>query len=677
MLIPVSSNKILFILAGLALLLGLGLRAAFFSISTQNVPATSDESIEFLMAKHIARGQPHLLVMSQPYRFPLESYVMAPLTPLLPRTPYGARIVMCLAGLLDVLLLLLILKATRPHDYRRLWPAALLILLPSAYLLMQQSAYRITGYTAMTTCSLLAILAALKAQRLRWAFVCGLSAGLAVSSTMLALPLAMVASLYAMAAGRLRQAPLRLAALLPGLGVGLLPYYLALLLMPGAHQQVADTVPLRQALARLTEGPFRQTVLAVQGFQPNLFPDESHLLLVNNTAGRWIFLACCLVFAALLLTRLTRIGLGLIRQRQLALRPWDIFLGIIILSVLAAVASRRFDSRSTRYLLPLAWCLPFICAGLLAGLPRRARQAFSLLLVILAVFNVYAGIMLMRQWRQPDFARNVPNLPDLRPAVEFLRQEDIRHCVASHWVAYRINFMTDEAILCSQPYNERFPHWPLPYKAEVDRADRVAYVLTERTRFLKPHIFERHLREMQVTSLRREQGDFVVYYDFSRPDHTAATHTLPLKALATEASHGTDYLPRLTDGNHDLRWSSRIAQQAGMWVQLNLPRLYEVNQLTIYYGNYAHDRAESMNLLARTTNGWSTIAAELPAELDKFAMPGNHPVYGLPPRQTIRGDTVKTDALRLEISAPRPRFNWSITGIEVGVADPDHLPVSN
>ena len=50
---------------------------------------------------------------------------------------------------------------------------------------------------------------------------------------------------------------------------------------------------------------------------------------------------------------------------------------------------------------------------------------------------------------------------DIQPVITYLKNTNVTHCYASFWIAYRITFETDEQIKCAQPYNERFPGWPV------------------------------------------------------------------------------------------------------------------------------------------------------------------------------------------------------------------------
>ena len=54
----------------------------------------------------------------------------------------------------------------------------------------------------------------------------------------------------------------------------------------------------------------------------------------------------------------------------------------------------------------------------------------------------------------------------------------MRHAYASYGPAYRLTWESGERIVASQPWNERFRHYPLPYLDEVRFAKNVAWVLT-------------------------------------------------------------------------------------------------------------------------------------------------------------------------------------------------------
>jgi hypothetical protein len=61
---------------------------------------------------------------------------------------------------------------------------------------------------------------------------------------------------------------------------------------------------------------------------------------------------------------------------------------------------------------------------------------------------------------------------------EALGERGVRHAYASYGPAWRLTWESGERIVASQPWNERFRHYPLPLLDEVRFARNVAWVLT-------------------------------------------------------------------------------------------------------------------------------------------------------------------------------------------------------
>ena len=86
-------------------------------------------------------------------------------------------------------------------------------------------------------------------------------------------------------------------------------------------------------------------------------------------------------------------------------------------------------------------------------------------------------------------------LPDLGPVRDALAARGIRRAYASYGPAFRLTFESGERIVASQPWNERFLHFPLPYLDEVRFATSVAWILTPAipTDMPGPRVFEDQL----------------------------------------------------------------------------------------------------------------------------------------------------------------------------------------
>jgi hypothetical protein len=100
-----------------------------------------------------------------------------------------------------------------------------------------------------------------------------------------------------------------------------------------------------------------------------------------------------------------------------------------------------------------------------------------------------------------------------------LESRGLHHAYASYGPAYRLTWESGERIVASQPWNERFRHYPLPLLDEVRFAKDVAWVLTQAipTDLPSPKAFEDAMGALGGTWKRTEAGAAVVYHDFVPP----------------------------------------------------------------------------------------------------------------------------------------------------------------
>jgi hypothetical protein len=649
------------------------LRLVFFWISVCLVQPTADESIAQLLAEQVIRGELPVLFLGQPYLFPVESYIAAPFAPLLPNNALGARIVPALLQAAAVVVALLIL--TRMFRDRPPWLAGLLLLFPSAYLLMMQSAYALPGYSGLLLLSALAILVALLPRRGvghpgLMAALAGLFAGLSFASHMLAIPFMIAVGVYVCLGTSWRTAWRNALHFVPALFVGLLPYLVVKWRIPGAHAAVTQQHDLAEAWSRLWSPAIKWTLNTGMGIRTTLFPD--------GAAINYDFLSPSLfgtIWAAIIITVVVLRAVSFVRRavrnRWPSLEAIDMFAGIALVTLASFIFSQRADSKSYRYLLPLVWSLPFLIAYIHRVTPRVLRFIPAAFILLLAAWNVAASSMLMRHWQAPGFAVEEAAAADLLPVLDKLRAADIHHCVASYGTAYRINYQSGGDIMAAQPMNERFPGWPIPFKAEVDAAPDVAYVLTDTVRFLKPRIFDRHLRRMDIASDREEIGDYVIYTHFREQTARPDEHAIPAAAMSLEASHNPDGLDKLIDGDDYNRWSTQHYQEEGMWLRVTLEKPTTLSRLRVGYGDYFHDHAPEMAVIITTPSGETETITGITGQLDKFAFENGRPVYGGPARQTIALPEVEATVVALHITHPHPRRAWTLCelGLLAGSAD--------
>ncbi|MBU0715900.1 MAG: hypothetical protein KJ964_11140 [Verrucomicrobia bacterium] len=655
----IFSFNVLLICAGL---LALGLRLYLYWVGGHTIPVTTDEAQTVLQALDIRAGKWPLLFMAQPYMFPVEAYWMAPLVDLLPRTALGMRVLVLIEGFVFVGLSLMILR--RMGGWREVWPGILLVLFPSVYLVMNQTAYSQPTYNSAFILALAAVWLVMRLDRVpqRKDFGLAVAGGFfatmafsnAMTSIALIAPLILVAAWNSVGRGRW----LRLPGYFLGGAVGLIPYLAALWKFPGAHGSVAATFGWSDAFGRLWVPAVARTLPVTFGWRACLFPDNSKQLDWGGwgyTVFPYIFIFLLVLAAGMALALLWR---KFSEKRYLSLGAMEWALGATILSLILFALSRRADDCAYRYLAPVVVVFPFLMLGLYRALPRAGRLFTGGLVLVFVLYNIATSIRLPREWRHPDFARNIVAAPDLKPALAVLHEHGIGHAVASHWAAYRIGFEAGGTVVCSQPANERFPGWPVPYKAEVDASTNVAYVLTEKIRFLKPSVFERHMRTMGVEAEMTNAGDFCVYYNFRAPAFDRETR-VAAERVRVAVDGNREQAARMMDGHIGTFWRSAKLQHDGLWVEFTFDQPLHLGHLILQYGNYAHDRAPALRIKLLTDAGWETLRGGLPVDLDKFVWLNGHPVYGYA-QQTFTIGMPSVHALRLEVAEPNPHMCWTL-----------------
>ncbi len=644
------------------LLLAAVLRLAVWGAGARILPPSSDECIAMLMAQGIPRGDFPLLFWAQPYLFPLESYAMAAMA-WLPPSPLSCRLIALLAGISATWFALRLLPEGQP-GWRRV-VARLLVVCPSLYLIMLQGFYALPGYATLTLMSTLMPWLALQTRntgRPGWAGLLGLAAGLSFAAHSLSLCISTVSLLVLLSPGRnyLVLAKQALTAM-TGVLIGLIPYLFAKILIPGAHELATTMRPWSSAIRRLWEPTLSDTFPSVLGLRAVSFADTTALPSALDRLGYPVAGTLALLLGLLVIHRLMVHGTALRRGQWPEWQAADILIGITMLNlVLFALAPRAHES-TVRYLIPAGLALPLTMAILISSTSGWAGRLALVAGISLLVRQGFTAEQVIQAWRNPDFSISV-GVPDLKPALQELNRLGIRYAVASYGAAYRITYESGGQILASQPYNERFGlSWPVPYKAEVDHAPRLAYVCTDAIGFLKPSKFERHLRTMNVTARVSTAGHFRIYHDFTpppvpprRPLNHASLHPISCTGF-------NDVF--LADGTSETRWRTFHAQRTNDWVELSWSNTVPLEAVTLVYGNNK-DMALSTRLMLARQGTWQTWPETINGDLDKFEIRNGHPIYGRSTRRIVLGG-VQADGLRLEILQPNPGRDWTLAEVEI------------
>lgn len=643
-------------------------RAALLGIGIRTIPAFDDECKVALQAMQIARGDLPLTILASPYIFPLDAYLMAPIINFLPRTAFGARIMAFGFGLITVFLSLLILR--RWGSWKETWPGIALVLFPSAYMLMLQVGCALPGYPTLMMLGALVVWLAQRhaeaTQRLwLYALLAGLAGGLAASDTLLSLPILVMAGTMIAVARSWRTALISAPAYGLGALIGFLPHLIATHSDSNAFQSVEQSVPLRAALKKILSPMFDRVLPVAFGWGPTIIPDNKERIAWPVGLDMYFGIAILLLIIGFTVISAWDFVRRWREERWPRIDTSLVFLGISWMCLGLFVFSARSHSHTYRYLIPLVWSFPFLLCYAYRRAGTAGRTFLGIVAALLLATNLVASCGLMKRWADPAFTHYLKSY-DLKPVFEYLDKRGINRCYGTYADAYRITYESDERIICSQPYNERFPGWKVPFKEIVDAATNAAYVLSDTYRF-PPGNFAKDLAAMKVTYRRETCGHYEVFTDFV-PPLPPLGKSMPVGSFDVTTSHHKETALALSDGDLASRWRSHKNQEKGMWIEIRLRQQLNLSDLRLFYNRCKMERARAMRLLAGQGTNWVIVADQIPRLLDYFEFKNNHPVYG-DDAQTIHFGPVMTDRLRLEILEADTNREWSATEIRLFTAE--------
>lgn len=497
---------------GLALLAAALVRLPFWAEALRT-PIDGDTAIVGLMARHPFASA---ALWGQPYGSPLDAWVAWPFLAVLGPRAEAIRVAYFALGLALVALGYLLGAAL---DRRAAAPAAALMACPSAYMLLLSALPPPLYPTTLVLCGLLLLLALRLGKRLHAGgtpraglVLMGGVAGLALWTHLMSAAVVAACAVYVFNRTRGRRRLLAYG-LLPLLAVSF-PWWRGFVSDPTWVARVVAVSNRDEGMAdhlREVVPSLHRPVAGLLGAHTPLIADDpDHEVGVPRGAA----VSLVLLFVFVLVGAATR--------SRFRGAP-GLLLGSIALAILAFPFPLRSGAHTIRFLsaayLPLAVLAAWVPLGRPEISGRRARGSWIVVLS-LAALDLLGASRLLAAWRGADRAASPFLLADLQPVRHLLGEQHVQRAYAAYDVAYRLTFESGERLIVSEPWNERFRHYPLPYLDEVRFSKNVAWILSpERTPGDLPtsRQFEDALNGIGGRWTRTRAGVLSVYHEFVPP----------------------------------------------------------------------------------------------------------------------------------------------------------------
>ena len=497
---------------GLVLLAAALVRLPFWA-EALHTPIDGDTAIVGLMARHPLASA---TLWGQPYGSPLDAWSALPFLAVLGQSAAAIRIAYFALGLALVTLTYFVAAAL---DRRAAAPAALLMACPSAYMLLLSALPPPLYPTTLALCGLVLLLALRLGERLRAGetprgglALMGGVAGLALWTHLMSAAVIAACAVFVFQRARGRRALLAYG-LAPLLAISF-PWWRGFISDPGWVTRVVAVSNRDESIGEHLRAVVPYLARPIAGLlgahTPVIADDPDHEVLAPRAAAvTLVLLFACVVAGSALRSRFRG--------------PPALLLLSIALTLLAFPFPLRAGPHTIRFLsaayLPLAVLAAWAPLGP-PGTPAARTRSSWVVVLALATLNLVGASRLLAAWRAADRTAAPFLLADLGPVRGLLRERHVQRAYATYDVAYRLTFESGERLIVSEPWNERFRHYPLPYLDEVRFSKNVAWILPPAGSagdLPTPRQFEDALNGIGGQWTRTREGALSVYHGFVPP----------------------------------------------------------------------------------------------------------------------------------------------------------------
>ncbi len=650
------------------LVIAICFRLALFLFALQHLPPSSDEACPALMAWHILNGEFPVVYWGQTYMGTQESFIGAALIPIFGFNIVTARLYPLFFGLAFYWVSYLLARKLYGPTVGIVTLAILAI--PAPYLAMCGALIPPDNHLALVTLGSLALLVTVDLvfgapkKRPWWKFVLlGLILGYAFWLHILVLSYIGAALLFLF----LRD---KFVFLRGEFWIGVFAFCvgsLPLLWYNAVHNFATFTDAGRTvSWARSLElaGELLGTTLHfLVGLKVMLYGDNSRFVSLPG----WLAFLLAVIWIGMLLLMIAPRCRSLLKLTGLSIKSAD---GTGILLTLVAITAWMFCRSAcagwsdVRYILPMISALPILLAVGLTRVRQWSRPVFAVLLLVVIGTQAWGNVLLVRAWNNPRIVSEDLGLPDTAPLFAFLEKQAIHYAYAPYRLSYRMTFESREQLICSEPYNERFPGREVKFIDQVRAATNVAYISHDTLRL--PNDFESNLKKIGGAYRKKEGLHFAVYYDFTPPYGPAPLKEISRTGWQVTACRNADETEKAVDGTRATYWHSGQPQATGMWFQVDLGRAETVSKIRFDMGDRIEDYPRGYRLEAsKNGQSWQKV-------LEMGDMAGNLFWEGSHPWLLVKGEfynaafrPTQIRYIKITLTGSDPKACWSIAELRM------------
>lgn len=656
---------------GLIILLSIGLlfRLIFFIHSTNSLPISTDEAYVGLMARHILSGEFPLVYWGTGYQGPIESYINAPLFYFLDFSPLSIRIFTLIWSILFLLLtfklgkeifgeevgLLSMLFVTIPPGYITL-AGALTISPYDTFLLVFGNIILLVGFN-------LVYKSLDERKRVINFSILGLLSGLVFWAHMISIYYIITILIFLFLKDKLffikKESIVGFIFFL----IGSLPLWIYNITHHFDSFALTKSVDFSEMLEK-SKTMLTFTLPAILGFYTSIYIDYSGKEnYINLPFSLGVSFGIILIIFLLYFLIIRRKGLsGLLKLSLKYSNGFEMLFVFLLIVFFAFIRTKRSDLYSLRYLEPIYSVIPILLGYGTYKIYKRSKIIAIIFISIILCSYLYANISIYRSWGDKKIAEEKFDLPNTKELVGFLKNEGIDRGYSHFWLAYRLTFETNEEIVISPAYDERFGRYRPRYFDEVASSPNVAYIFQKGLGTISADNFEESLKMIGGDYRKRGIGRFTVFYLFKSP-----FVEIPRTGWAVSSNYNSQKAAFAIDGDISTRWGTGHPQVRGMNFEIEIPRPSLLTKIEINLGKFKTDHPRGLDIeVSEDRVNWKRVVFTQKEDILRWDK--EQPRYfmrGDPIILTYLFEPVRARFVRLFQTGSDPVFDWSIPEISL------------